>query len=305
MNLKKLFSLVLMLLTMTCYQSFAETNQFGYVNVATVVLLHPTMKHFDPMTKLFKFEALKNIDSEERIEANLLKYRVELNKLEDELKAIEAKRIELEEIFLERSQHLESIQNQIKSDAERKDFEQKRAKLENEYVKEAGELRIKANYAQKKIDAFKKTEKYSNFVSQGETNQLFSLILDDVYEAINAVTKEKKLSFVFNSSAEITYIENQMTAENHLEAFFDHFKELLDNPDGKVIAGASISSWLDEKNFTFLNCSDPRLFSFVVTGGIDLTPEVIDHIYAKHKIGKEQREFIKEYFDKIIKSKGN
>ena len=307
MNLRKLLLFTLMFATVVCCQTFAETAQFGYVNVATVVLLHPTMKHFDPMSKLFKLDALKNIDSEERIEENRLKYRVDLNKLEDELKAIESKRIELEEIYLERSENIIASEEQLNSmsNKEKKAYEEKRAKLENDYTKEADELRLKAAYAKQRIEAFRKKEKYTNFATQGETNQLFSLILDDVYEAIKAVTKKKQLSFVFNSSAEITYIESQMTAENRLSEFFDNFKEILDNPDGKVITGAAITSWLEEKNFTFLNCSDPRLFSFVITGGVDLTPEVIDYVYAKHKVGKEQRDFIKEYFEKIVKNQGN
>ena len=69
--------------------------------------------------------------------------------------------------------------------------------------------------------------------------------------------------------------------------------------------GAAFSSWLGEKNSTFLNCNDRRMTSFVMMGGLNMTPAVIDYIYQKHKVGKEQRDFIIEYFSKIVNNEEN
>ena len=50
---------------------FAEATQsFGYVNVADALLLHPTIRHFDPVSKRFKLEALKGVNPEKRLEQN-------------------------------------------------------------------------------------------------------------------------------------------------------------------------------------------------------------------------------------------
>ena len=306
MNAKKLLLVILMLLTILCYQSYAETSQFGYVNIANVMLLHPTMKHFDPISKRFKIEALKDVDKNQRLEENKLNYQKNLNKLEDELKALEAKRVEIEEVYLERSEHM--ISNALQgnmSEKDRKDYEEKRAKLDLEYSKEADNLRLKILYAKKRIESFESNALYTGYASQGETNKLFSLMLDDVYEAIKAVNKRKNLSFVFNSSSEIGFEDGNVAAQNCLEEFFDNFKETLANPDGKVVTAAAFKSWLDEKNTVFWTCSDKRMSTFVLVGGVDLTVDVIDYIYEKYKIGKEQREFVKEYFEKIVKNQDN
>lgn len=304
--LKKVFFVVTAFLLVgfvdTLYAQQSQ-NQFGYVNIANAMLLHPTMQYFDSQSKRFKIEALKGIKSEERIEENKLNFRKELNRLEDELRTLEAKRKEISEIHDERSQHLRLSDDALKKmgGKEIKAYEDRRAKLDKEYYDEADKIRIKIIHAKERIENYEKNALYINYLSQGETSRLFSQMLDDVYEAVNVVVKRKKLAFVFNSSSEISYTDGNVVAENRLEEFFKDFKELSKEEDGKTIMAASFKSWLQEKNTVFWNCADSRISSFVLYGGEDLTVEVIDHIYAKYKIGKEQRDFIKEYFERIDK----
>ncbi len=280
----------------------SQSNQFGYVNIAETMLLHPTMRYFDPIAKRFKLEALKGVDPEKRSEENKVNFRADLSKLEDNLKGLEAQRIQLEEDYNNQLESMGLSNQKIKniSESEKNKYNEKRSKIDNKYHKDADDLRKKIYYAKQKIETFKKSSIYTNLTTQGETSQLFSLMLDDVYDAVGAVAKHYNINFVFNSSAEITYIEGRINSPNPLNEFFENFEEKESSKDGKKITGAAITSWLGETNSSFLNCNDQRLKSFVIMGGLNMTPAVIDYIYQKHKIGKSQRNFIIEYFEKIV-----
>lgn len=302
---KILVWLTFMLFAFQCNLTEAKegVNQFGYVNIAEVMQLHPTMRYFDPSSKRFELAAFikSKDDIEERIEENKVKAREEYNKLEKKLEELENKRKEIEEIYLERVEHLGTAEDIKKmSEKDRKKYEKKKAELDSHFYNEADEIRKKIYYAKQDIKKQENNSNFTGYLTVGETSKVFSLMLDDVYEAINAVSKKKNISFVFNSSANIEFDENPLSVTNRMGEFFDNFKETLNDPDGKVIAGGALTQWLSVKNSTFTNCLDRRINSFVLVGGADLTGDVIDYIYVKYKIGLEQREFIKEYFKKIV-----
>lgn len=305
MRNKRFFFIVLIIMFLVSLNLFAQSNQplFGYVNIAEVMLLHPTMKYFDTKEKKFKLEAIMKDDDdvEKRVEENKIKQRVSLYDLEDEIKKLKNKRIELEESYYSRIESLAIQEKNINqmSESQRKSYEEFKATLDTKFFNEADKLRTSLYEKEQKLEQMKNNPIGTGLTNIQETNQLFSLMLDDIYEAINQVTEENKLSFVFNSSAEISFLEGRITTPNQLSYFFDEYQKDLDNPDTKKIVGAGIYAWLDEKNTVFLNCNDHRLNTFVISGGVNLTPFVIDKIYEKYKIGKEQRDFIKEYFEKI------
>jgi hypothetical protein len=39
---------------------------------------------------------------------------------------------------------------------------------------------------------------------------------------------------------------------------------------------------------------------FVLKGGVNMTPAVVDYIYQKHKISKTHRDFMQEFFKEAI-----
>lgn len=282
-------------------------NQFGYVNVADAMLLHPTMQYFDPIAKRFKIDALKGVDPEKRSEENKVSFREKLDKLEADLKKLEESRVALEQKYMTDSKSLIISEEKLKdmSETEKNQYNEKKKSIDSKYFDDADELRKKIYAAKQKIEAFKNESIYTGLASQGETSQLFSLMLDDIYDAMGAVAKHYNVSFVFNSSAEIAYIESTMTAMNPMKEFFENFDQTVQDRDGKKITGAALTAWLGDKNSTFVNCNDRRLTSFVMMGGLNMTPAVIDYIYQKHKIGKDQRDFILEYFEKIVNNEEN
>lgn len=303
-RIKRINSLIaLLVLFIGCFSiSNAQQVQVGYVNVADVMLLHPTMRYFDTTSKRFKLEALKGINAQKRVEENKAKYKADLEKLEQDVKEFEAEKIELEEEYYKNLDKIKISNNKLQemTEREKNKYNEKIEKLSKKFHNEADEIRKKIYHAKQKIETFKNNSLYTSFTTQGETSKLFSLMLDDVYDAMGAVAKHYKVSFVFNSSAEITYIEGRMTASNPMGDFLDNFDLTVQSKDGKKITGAAFASWLGEKSSTFLNCNDRRLSSFVMDGGLNMTPAVIDYIYQKHKVGKAQRDFIVQYYDKIV-----
>lgn len=313
MYLKKMFfGIILIFVILINNESFAETSQFGYVNVVDVMMLHPTMKYYDISTKRFDLKAFKGINIEERIEENKVKVRLEISKLKEELKSLDDKKKELEEIYLERSEHLIKADETLNSmSQERRDkYEEDLARLQAKYYSEVHEISRNAYPIEKKIEKLEKSSAYSGYSTVEETRKLFSLMLDDVYAAIKEVKKRYNVSFVFNSSASITFAQAEMdnffNTSNTITLydFFDRYDEVVrindENADSKVLLGNALTQWLADKDSVFGNCIDSRLSAFVIDGGVNLTYEVIDNIYTKYKVGNKQREFIKEYFDKIM-----
>lgn len=301
------FIIVALVLVSSVLCAAEQQSQFGYVNVADAMLLHPTMQHFDPNAKRFRIEALKGIDPEKRSSENQANFKEKLNSLESDLSELEKERKELEEKYLSDTKKVIISEEKLKnmSESEKNQYNKKKKQIDSKYFQDADELRKKIYSAKKKIEAFENESIYTGLASQGETSQLFSLMLDDVYDAMGAVAKHYNVSFVFNSSAEITYLESRMTAANPMKEFFENFDQTVQDRDGKKTTGAAFSAWLGEKNSTFLNCNDRRLTSFVMMGGLNMTPAVIDYIYQKHKVGKDQRDFILEYFEKIVNNEEN
>lgn len=303
------FILTVLTLFMFCERIYAQTSQsqFGYVNVADAVLLHPTMRNFDIKTKLFRLEALKGINREKRIEENKQESKLKLDNLSMKIKELEKSRKELEEEYQKKVKKITLPQEKIKnmSDNEKNKYNEKKSLLETEYLVEANNIRKKIYVANKELENFVSKPINAGLTSPKETNHIFSLILDDVYDAMEAVAAHYKVNFVFNSSAEIAYIESGITIDNPIGEFLDNFDQIVSSKDGKKTTGEALNAWLGSKNSAFRNGNDRRLTAFVMKGGLNMTPAVVDYIYQKHKIGEDQRKFILEFFEKIVNNEEN
>lgn len=309
MRFNRIFLLELFLILIS-YCSYAEgEHQFGYVNVVDCMMLHPTMRYFDISSKRFDLKAFKGINVEERIEENQVKVRMQINKLKEKLEEYKNKRKELEETYAERSGNLiGKLKNLDYSQPKKiKEYEESLATLEAKYYNNLNEIEQKEYPIERNIKALEQSSAYTGYSSEDETRTLFSVMLDDIYEATKELSKNKNLSFVFNSSSGINYIEigSEFSGkfENTFSEFFNEYKNKLKEnreEEAKIYVGGRITLWLDTKDSVFKFNSDKRLSSFVMNGGVDLTLDVLEYIYKKHKIDKEYIDFIKEYFQKIM-----
>jgi hypothetical protein len=144
---------------------------------------------------------------------------------------------------------------------------------------------------------------YTDLADHRETAKVFELILDDVYKAIDQIAAHYSIPFVFNSSFAFDKSFNGgMTADNPMEKFFDHFDEIEknDSEEGKENLATDLKFWLENKNRNLVNCGDARLSRFVLKGGINMTPAVIDYVYQKYNISQKQRDFIQKFHKDII-----
>ncbi|MBR4570962.1 MAG: hypothetical protein IKO19_09925 [Candidatus Riflebacteria bacterium] len=303
------FLLIVLTLFVFAENLYAQTtqSQFGYVNVSDAVLLHPTMRHFDIKTKLFKLEALKGINREKRIEENKQEAKAKLDNISMKIKELESSKKELDEEYQKKVKKITLSQEKIKdmSESAKKSYNEKKNLLETEYLIKADKLRKQIYAANKELGNYVSKPINAGLTSPKETDHIFSLILDDVYDAMEAVAAHYKVAFVFNSSAEIAYIESGITIDNPIGEFLDNFDQIVSSKDGKKTTGEALNAWLSSKNSAFRNGNDRRLSAFVMKGGLNMTPAVVDYIYQKHKIGEDQRKFILEFFEKILNNEEN
>ena len=145
-----------------------------------------------------------------------------------------------------------------------------------------------------------KEAEYAGHASLEETSQVFSLILDDIYEGIEGVAKFYKIPFVFNSSFEFARTTSKMITTNPMPDFFGKLNEKINQEEGKLTLAAGLNAWLNNRNDNLVNCDDRRLSSFVLKGGLNMTPAVVDYIYQKHDVSKDHRDFIQDYFKKTV-----
>ncbi|MGM0600305.1 MAG: hypothetical protein ACQETH_10885 [Candidatus Rifleibacteriota bacterium] len=307
MSLKKLFALPCLFIVVFAALSTAEEAkpQFGYVDVADAVLLHPFMQHFDSDSKRFKLSALKNkkINVDKKKSDNLEKVKKEIEEKQKILKKLQEQRATIENTYTKELQKLNNKKSNssLTGGLSLKEYNDKRESINMEFSKKLRKVRKEVQKVQADIAKLNKDSRYSSHASHEETREVFALILDDVYEAVDAVAKFYKIPFVFNSSFEFSRSTNNVKIANPMPEFFDDLDyRLSEDPEGKLTVGASLKSWLNLKNNNLVNCTDPRLMKFVLKGGVNMTPAVVDYIYQKHKISKTHRDFMQEFFQKTI-----
>ncbi len=299
--LRLLFIILLATFFNTSPAPCQENLQFGYVNVADAVMLHPLMKDFDPVSRRFKLSALKT-DQTARTAQNAKKAAEELKSVQSQIKKINNQKIKLENTHIENLKKLARTKNSGSETSGNflKEYNEEKAKVDSAFFSESGKLNEELQKLQAKVVQLNKEAEYAGHASLEETSQVFSLILDDIYEGIEGVAKFYKIPFVFNSSFEFARTMSKMITPNPMPDFFGSLNEKLNQEEGKLTLGASLNAWLNNRNDNLVNCDDRRLSSFVLKGGLNMTPAVIDYIYQKHDVSKDHRDFIQDYFKKAV-----
>jgi hypothetical protein len=307
MSFKKIFVLPCLFIAAFVATLAAEEPkpQFGYVDVADAVLLHPPMQHFDSDSKRFELSALKGkkINIDKKKSENFAKIKKEIEEKQNFLKKLQERRATIENTYTKELQKLNDKKSNpsLTGGMSLKEYNDRRESINMEFSKKLRKVRKEVQRLQAEIAKLNKDSQYISHASHEETREIFALILDDVYEAVDAVAKFYKIPFVFNSSFEFTRNTNNVKVANPMTEFFNDLDyRLSEDPEGKLTVGAALKSWLDLKNNNLVNCSDPRLMKFVLKGGVNMTPAVVDYIYQKHKISKTHRDFMQEFFKEAI-----
>ncbi len=305
--LKKTMLIFMVLISLSCFCEPAQaedTANFGYVNVAEAILLHPTMKSFDAGAKRFRLDVVKG-DKDKIRKENLEKLTKELAQANKELKKIEQQKIKEENAYTKSIQALsrEKINSSATGEMSLEKYNEKRESIDLRFSKILRKIGTKEKSLQTRIAKLNQESEYVSHASLDETRKIFGLILDDVYEGTDVVAKFYKIPFVFNSSFEFARTTNNMAIDNPMPEFFNNLDyRLSEDPEGEITVAAGLKSWLDLKNNNLVSCDDPRLMRFVLKGGVNMTPAVIDFIYQKHKISKSHRDFMQDFYKKVMTS---
>ncbi len=310
---KIVLSVTLIMILMTTAAFTAEKKPaFGFTNVSQAMMLHPLMAKFRIKEGRFSTDAIEkksSHDSDTRRKDILAKQK-ELNEKQDKLSK------ELQKLDQELSLSLSALNvkyNNKKLSSPEKlsdQYNKEKGSIETEFWKKRRELQKQVAIIQEDLLKLNQENELLHLTSQTDTDRVFGMILDDIYEAIDVVSNHYKIDFVFNSSfsVERTPVNPSFTPVNPMGDFFaKDFKrdaeEVLFNhgEDGGAPLYMTLDYWCACQRWAFRNTVDPRMDKMILKGGLDMTPAVIDFVYQKHKVPAGHRDIIQEF----LKKQGN
>lgn len=303
-----LYSLFIALAIVFCctQASFAaEKPAFGFTNVSQAMMLHPLMAKFRIKEGRFLPEALKDKGPKdyEKARKDLGKKRKilveKLQKLEEKLQKADKKHAK-SIADLNMKQNLKDSSPTSSSD----EYNKKKNELNSKFWIQRRDL-------QKQIDAVKKELKevvdeneLMHLTTREETDQVFKIMLDDIYEAIDVVANHYKVDFVFNSSfsVERTAINPSFTPVNPMGKFLgtDFNRDAAEvlfkhGPNGEAPLSMTLGYWSACQRWALRNLIDNRIDKMIIKGGLNMTPAVIDFVYQKYNVAPGHRDIIQEF----------
>jgi hypothetical protein len=278
----------------------AEPPAFGYTNVAQAVILHPLMGSFDAQAGRFLRTAVPaGLAAKTPVGDQIAARR---KKIQDEISECEKEIGRLEKEYFEKLGQLgdppQGDSTATPSPSSLYEYNKKRQSLENDFRQRVIVQKTKRQRKEIEQEGLDREARQAHLASHDETNRVFKLILDDISEAIDEVTRHYKIQFVFNSSFSIDRGPRRDLApsENPMgEVYAIGEKAAADAEAVRVLFGR-IQAWTQGRNWLTMNCGDPRLDRFVLRGGVDMTPAVVDLVLQKHNIGKTQRDLLQTFF---------
>ena len=313
MNKTTFFLLLFLVLCVTSSAPVAakEAPQFGYINVAQAVAFHPLMALLDIKSGRFHPNALGLRAPKEKADAReaLITKRKKL--LED--RKLLGKQIEkINDQFKKRLGELSGLQAKINSLPEQsrtpvvKQYNKKKALLDQEFWAKREKVELELDRANSELESLKTENALLHLTTIDETQQVFKIMLDDIFTAVDAVSEHYKVAFVFNSSFTIerTPSNPKFTPVNPMGEFF---KQKLTRPakdillkhgeNGQAPMYTTFTYWNGCQRWAFQNCMDSRLDRMFIKGGVNMTPAVVDYVLQKHKIDKYHRDVLQTYFE--------
>lgn len=281
-----------------------KTVSFGFTNISKVLMLHPLMAKYKVKEGRFLPEALgknQGKTGKKRLFSIRKKrkiYVAKVKKLEEKMQKID-KNYEKSLASLSKKYKEKNPPTQGTNQ-----YNEERSKIENKFWVNRKEAQEELRSAQAELAEINNENSLLQLTSADETNQVFKMMLDDIYEAVALVAKHYKIDFVMNSSftVERTPVNPAFTPVNPMAGFFNKkfnrdAKEVLfkHGSDGSAPYAMTLGYWVACQRWAFRNCIDNRLDKMILKGGLDMTPAVVDYIYQKYNIPASHRDVIREF----------
>lgn len=295
----------------------AGPTTFGYVDVAGALAFHPLMAKLAVREGRFELSALGPQGAQDRkslqLEMEVRRQRLSRRQMEAQ-KAIDA----LDQSFQNDLKEIADLQARLNAlpPAARtpllNEYNRKKGIIDRKYWKQRTDLQADLKLANHDLEQLGQENATLHLTTMEETQKAFKLMLDDIYEAIDAVTAHYKVSFVFNSSFSLDRTPGNpaFTPENPMAGFFGQTLEgkaedvlYKHGKDGQPPLFMTFRYWTGTQRVAFRNCYDPRLDKMFIKGGVNMTPAVVDFVYQKYKIDKAHGEVVQKFLEAEAKNR--
>ncbi|RCK77269.1 MAG: hypothetical protein OZSIB_3080 [Candidatus Ozemobacter sibiricus] len=272
----------------------------GTVDLLTLLVFHPAMATYDPFNRAFlKTPAALPTEPPRRQEVN----KARIKELEEKLQGLDTRMNELRAQF-----DAETREAQAAFDAKLPGLATGAAHLETHrhnirmnslsvrFTSQMRALQIQASQLQEAINKELGASLPSRYTSPEETQQRFAAIFAEVQRLTQQVAANRGVAAVLDSGLSRLAFPPESNRPPDLSSAFEYGEVLAQKPpaglenDPPAITGfydlqkSRAEGWYRHRA-TILHPFQPMLQqSFVVTGGIDLTAEVMKAILDQYKI---------------------
>ena len=281
-----------------------QAPQVGHCNIAMAVMLHPLMAKIDTATGRFRSNALPNgatLVGQAAVELD--EQRKELIKqtsdLRQELAKVNQEFIsKLHELNRERDKAVKAGQNQPSPAPSTDEYSNKRRSLEHEHRQKIITIRERLAAREGELEKLNVEARLTDLLPVTDTERVFKLILDDIYEAANIVIEREKLAFTFNSATTYRFAmpSGQAATENPIAGLLSQPPAAKSGSDQEFAAMSRLYRWATGEKAQLYHCDDARLSQFVVKGGKDITAEVVSEVYKKHQVPSGACDLVQKLF---------
>lgn len=310
------FIFALALLAMVTTPIFSQSKDqilFGFTNVSQALMLHPTMARYQIKEGRFSPKADKEATKKDAAEKlkdftdKRNKFLEAKKKIEDQIKKSD---LDLSNALSALNVKYNSSQKESSPNTPSDQYNNEKNSLESKFYAQRQDLLIKLAEHDNVLARLNQENELLHLTSPEETERIFKLMLDDIFEAIDMVAKHYKVNFVFNSSftVERTPVNPSFTPVNPMGEFFaTTFKrdanEVLHKhgDNGKAPMNMTLGYWVACQRWAFRNSIDSRLDQMILKGGLDMTPAVVDYVYQKHNVSGSHRDIIQEFLKQQVK----
>lgn len=275
----------------------------GTVDLSAAILFHPYMMNYDPAQRSFIRDAAAaanpavplsqggDAEFEKKAHQNL----EEINRLEDRLQKL---RVGYDEEVMQAQTEFEQRTANLpkaKATVLQVQHEQRNIQREQKFSAESRALKAQIDLLQQKNAALAASDPNSRHLSPAEAEQKFRDLLEDVRAVTRQIAAQRGIGIVLDSSqAGIRQIFEQSRPEPLADnSFTNMFNQKMppgaqrDNPSGQgitLIQRDLALNWYSHRGFLLEPFRNVLGGNFVVTGGYDLTPEVLTALWTRYRV---------------------
>jgi len=299
-----LFCLLFLQSPLTAFGQAAGSGLIGHVDFRALVLLHPSMMGYDTQLSAFRIEPSK-ATLPQQMERRSQEQKQRIVALESEIRALRAKITELHRNYTRDATELsdrytKSIVDLATGPAgmKRQQFELDKAQLDSTYQAKLQSASGRCVAATEELERLQNISLAPGYTTPEETEARFSAIVKELRQVVQSVAARRGIHIVLNSSfrralrRELASRETEDPVELSYQKIFTtpFTREVGTSHDFTAGYYENIISmtrnWLDHGSRILKPAKSSIIDSDIVSGGIDLTGEVLSTLFASYKLNQ-------------------